>query len=231
MDRRWVLAFMGMLTVVGWQVPWGAQALFPFTLLATYVHEMGHGLTALLLGGEFRSLVLHPDGSGTAFSTNSGSLAAAAVAAGGLLGPSILGGGLLAASRRPSAARWWLLMGGIVMAASLVLVVRNGFGVAFVGAGAAILIAVARYRPRWSPFVLRLLAVQMALSIFRDVDYMFSPGALLDGVPRISDSQAMAEALFLPYWFWGGLTAGLALMALGLGAWVAFRRPAKRSQS
>lgn len=215
--------------MVGWQLPWGAWALYPFTLLATYVHEMGHGLTALLVGGEFRSMVLHPDGSGTAYFTRSGRLASTAVAAGGLVGPSVLGGALLAASRRPRAARWLLLAGGLIMAASLVLVVRNAFGLVFVGAVAALLVVLVRTKPAWCPFALQILAVQMALSIFRDVDYMFSPGGVVNGVPRVSDSGVMAEALFLPYWFWGALTAGIAFAALALGAWIGFR-PARRGR-
>ena len=32
--------------------PWGPLILYPFTLFTTWVHEMGHGLTALAFGGE-----------------------------------------------------------------------------------------------------------------------------------------------------------------------------------
>lgn len=54
-DRQsviWLVAAAG-LTVLLWRFPWGNYLLYPFTLLATWFHEMGHGLTALLLGESF----------------------------------------------------------------------------------------------------------------------------------------------------------------------------------
>ena len=42
-------------------------ALYPFTLLGTWVHEMGHGLGALLCGGRFDRLEIFEDASGLAF--------------------------------------------------------------------------------------------------------------------------------------------------------------------
>ncbi|NJK89178.1 MAG: hypothetical protein HC923_07070, partial [Myxococcales bacterium] len=43
------------------------MVLYPFTLLATFAHELGHGLVALSLGYDFQSLRLFPDGSGVAY--------------------------------------------------------------------------------------------------------------------------------------------------------------------
>jgi hypothetical protein len=37
-------------------VPFGGTILYPFTLFATWVHEMGHGLTGLVVGGSFDKL-------------------------------------------------------------------------------------------------------------------------------------------------------------------------------
>lgn len=72
-----------------WQVPHGRQILYPLTLLATFVHEMGHGLTALLLGNTFTQMVIHSDGSGMAsWSGSPGRINVALIAAGGLVGPS-----------------------------------------------------------------------------------------------------------------------------------------------
>jgi hypothetical protein len=225
-----LLLLLGLATVVGWQLPQGPWLLYPFTVLATYVHEMGHGLTAWALGGRFEQLWLYPDGSGVAFHRGQyGRLARAAIAGGGLVGPSFVGAGLMVASRTPRSARWILLGVALAMWLSLLLVVRTGFGFVFIAAWAAVLTAVVRFRPSASPFVLLLLAVQMSLSVFRDLDYMFSPGGTVDGVFRISDSAAMAKALFLPYWFWGGLTAAVALVVAGAGVWVA-ARPDGRSR-
>ena len=49
--------------------PWGRYVLYPFALLATWAHEMGHGLAALLFGGSFHELDLYPDLGGQALHT------------------------------------------------------------------------------------------------------------------------------------------------------------------
>ncbi|MGF1511161.1 MAG: M50 family metallopeptidase [Myxococcota bacterium] len=215
---------IGIATVVGWQVPWGPRLLFPFTVLATFVHEMGHGLTAMLFGGTFDHLAIFSDGSGVAVHHGRyGLLAQAAIPAGGLMGPSLLGGALLAASRADHIARWLLLACALVIWASVLLLVRSTFGVVSMTAWALVLTAVVRFAPTWCAFVLQVVAVQMALSVFQDLDYMFSPGASVDGIPRLSDSAAMAQVLILPYWVWGGVTALLSLAAVGIGGWWALR--------
>ena len=47
-------------------VPLGHELLYPLTLFTTWVHEMGHGLTALVMGGHFDELVIRGDASGYA---------------------------------------------------------------------------------------------------------------------------------------------------------------------
>ncbi len=198
------------------------MALYPFTLLATYAHEMGHGLTAVVVGGNFERLLLFPDGSGSALTrTAPSALNRALVAAGGLVGPSLVGGVWLAATRVERGARWLLLLAALVGLGSLVLVVRNPFGFGFIAAASAVLIVVVRFRPSWSAWTSRVLAVQMALSVFRDVDYMFANEAVVGGVVRPSDAAQIADALLLPYWFWGGLCAIVAFASVALGSWVA----------
>ena len=68
-------------------VPYGRLVLYPFTLLATWVHEMGHGLTALLCGGKFAQLEIFSNASGLASTAVVPGFRQALVCAGGLLGP------------------------------------------------------------------------------------------------------------------------------------------------
>ena len=44
------------------------------------------------------------------------------------------------------------------------------------------------------------------------------------GVARPSDSAIIAQALWLPFWFWGALVAALSLALLVLGLWLVNRR-------
>jgi len=211
-----------------WQLPYGRMALYPLTLLATYVHEMGHGLTALLLGHQFDEMRLHADGSGMAlWQGHPGGLETALIAAGGLLGPTLAGVGLLLLSGATRLARMLLMWLALLLLVSMALWSRNIFGLGFLLAWAMVLLLGARYLPAASAaFTLQLIAITLCLSWFTDLDYMFSSQAVVDGVVHLSDSAVIAQALLLPYWFWGGLVALVSMLLLLWGVAVASRTPA-----
>lgn len=223
---RRLLILAALFTLVVWQLPFGDLILYPLTLLATYAHEMGHGITALAVGGHFESLSMFPDGSGLAAWTGDvGRLGRAAVAAGGLLGPSVAGALLLIVSRKAARAPFLLFGIGLIMLASVALFVRNGFGILFILSVAAVLITVARSWPRLAPFTVQLIGVQLTLALFRDVNYMFSAGGMVGGKAHASDSAAISQALIGPYWLWGGLVALTAAACLLIGLRIALRAP------
>ncbi len=107
-------------------MPYGRQLLYPFTLLSTWVHEMGHGVTALLLGGRFARLDIFADASGLATTAVIPGWRQGVVAAGGLLAPPLLGMLLLVLGRRLPRG---LLVGlALAMVASLMLWIRTPVG-------------------------------------------------------------------------------------------------------
>jgi hypothetical protein len=220
-----LLIIAGLITVVAWQFHYGQLALYPFTLFATYAHEMGHGITAMILGGELDRLLMYPDGSGLAYwRGDMGRIARGMIAAGGLIGPSFAGALLLYVSRRRDLARWILGALGTFVLLTVVLFARGWFAPIFLAVMGIGLMFVARFFPeRGAPFMLQLLGVQLCLALFRDVGYMFSEGGVIDGVAQRSDSAAIADALFLPYWFWGGLTALTSFTLLAAGLYLALR--------
>ncbi len=220
---RLMLALLAIAVI--WQLPYGQQLLYPFSLLATYAHEMGHGLAALLVGADFERLLLHADGSGLAqWRGDPGRLAAAWIAAGGLLGPTIAGVALLLLSRSPRQARILLAAGAAVVVLTMLLWARNPFAVGFLLL-VAITLAIAAHRlpDVAAAFLLHFIAALLCLSWFRDLDYMFSARAIVGGVAQVSDSERIAEALFLPYWFWGGFVSAVSLTLLIVGLLVATR--------
>jgi hypothetical protein len=225
LDHRWAIVIIAALTLVIWQLPYGRLILYPLSILATYAHEMGHGFTALLMGASFEKLELFADGSGRAFwSGEVGRIGRALIAAGGLVGPSIAGATGLALTSRPRLARHLLFALGCLMLLSIVLVVRSLFGFVFVTMFALLFIAFARAAGgRHAPLVLQLVGVNLCLAIFQDVRYMFSEGGVIAGVKHLSDTAVIADALLLPYWFWGALTAVFSFAVLALGIVLAFR--------
>jgi hypothetical protein len=219
MQSRTLLFLSTAAIVLTWQLPYGRQLLYPLSLLATFAHELGHGLTALLTGAEFDQLLLHTDGSGLAqWHGNPSRLDMALIAAGGLVGPTVAGVLVLLVSRSPRVARPVLAALAILITASTMLWVRNFFGVLFLLALAAALGLAARFLPNAvAAFVVHLIAATLCLSWFNDLDYMFSSQAVVNGVVHPSDSALIAQALWLPYWFWGGVVAAFSLGAVTMG--------------
>ena len=213
-EQTYIIAF-AVLTIVAWQTAIGTLALMPFTLLSTWWHEMAHGLMAAALGAEFERLVIFANGSGFAESSGDlGRIGQAIVAASGLLGPTIAGSVLIIASRSPRATKVMLFVLAIALIASTLIWVRSmaGWIVLPLFAAGAFLIA-SRATRKWQRIAIEFLGVQGAVSVYQDVDYLFSPGAAVDGQVALSDTGRIAEALFLPYWFWGGaITIAIAAM-------------------
>jgi hypothetical protein len=67
-ERVRLLSGIALVSIILWQTYLGSIALYPFTILATWFHEMGHGIGAMLTGSRFERLLIFPDGSGVAMS-------------------------------------------------------------------------------------------------------------------------------------------------------------------
>lgn len=213
-EQTYIVA-IAVLTVLAWQTRIGSLALMPFTLLSTWWHEMAHGLAAMLFGAHFERLVILPDGSG--FAESSGDLwaiAQAVVSAAGLLGPTIAGCAMIIASRSPRASRLALLGLGVALLASTVIWVRSLTGwVVLPLIGVAAIAIATRASRRWQRIAVEFLGVQGAISVYQHIGYLFSPGGVVGGQLIRSDTGQIADALFLPYWFWGGVIT-LAIVAM-----------------
>jgi MFS family permease len=195
--------------------------LAPFRWLHIYVHEFGHGIAALISGGKFDSFEMYTY-SGVAHVWTSGALASAFVSAGGLCGPAVVGGVFLAMGRNVRWARYALGAFGAFMAVSLIVWTRTPFGWGFGGAVAALSLLVAfKAKPALAQMVLVFLGVQLALSVYTGGGYLFVRSAeIQNGYRGPSDTQAMADALGLPYWFWGGACAAFSVIVLLAGLWI-----------
>jgi len=222
------------ITLALYFVPYGDRIAYPLLLISTLVHELGHGVTAMLVGGHFDRFVMNWDGSGMAIwhSTSVGRLGHAAVSAGGLVGPAVAAAVCFAFARRPSRARICLGAFGFLLLLAELLVVRNGFGLVFVGAFAAACLVIAfAASEQVAQISLVFLAVQLALSVYSRGDYLFmeSAGLSAQGVVLPSDVKQMEMAIGLRYWVWGGLCAGFSALVLIIGGWY-FVRPSSRKR-
>lgn len=224
---RWFLLGSVVVTLLFYYVPYGMLLGLPLLWLSTFVHELGHGLTAAALGGHFDSFVMHADGSGaTSWSASGffGPVRRALVAAGGLVGPAVVAAIGFVVARKPKAAQVTLLVGVFALTAIAVLVVRNGLGWAFT---AALALALGILATRKNPVVAQLglvfLSTQLAMAVFSRGDYLFTEYAQTADGRMPSDVAQMADALLLPYWVWGGLCGLFSVAVLGVGLWIFFR--------
>ena len=208
-EQSYIVA-IALVTILAWQTDIGTLLLMPFTLLATWYHEMGHGLAAIVLGASFEQLVINPDGSGYAQYAKQGGmwgLSHALIAAAGLLGSTAAGCALIISSRRKLATQIALATLGVALLVTTLIWVRSltGWIVLPAFAAAALWIAFSRRR-KLQRFAVEFLGVQGAISVWQDLGYLFSDGAAYGG----SDTGKIADALFLPYWVWGAaITVGI----------------------
>lgn len=214
-----------VLTAVIYVVPQGYYVGYPLMLLSTYAHEMGHGVAAELVGGDFLEFRMYPDASGVARSVGRfGRIATGLIAAGGLVGPAILAAIFFAFTVNGRRARWGLLLFGAATVASVILVVRGWFGLMFISAvgGVSLLLAM-KAGELVSQAAVAFLATQLSLSVFSRGDYLFTDVAITGEGTHPSDVAHMAEALFLPYWFWGAVCGLFSLGVLAFGLWLFWR--------
>ncbi len=215
------------VSVVVPRLPFGRRILYPFALLGTWVHEMGHGLAAVAVGGRFRRLEIYSNLGGQALSTGVRGVRRAVVAAGGLIGPALAGGAVIVLGSRARTAGWVLAVLALAIDLSLIAVVRNLFGWLALGAVAGVLAPVALYGPEGVRiFLAQLIGIQFCLAFWGTLDYMFTKNFVRNGRILDSDTQEIANVLILPYWFWAAVIT-VASAALLVGAfYLAWMSPA-----
>jgi len=223
---RLILAAVLVLVLPG--LPLGNYLIYPFTILTTWFHEMGHGLTALALGMDFERLVIYPNGSGYAESSARGEvsgISGALIAAGGPIGPAFAGATLILASSRHTLWRPALLVLAGVIALSVLIWVRSLTGLVILPLVATALAWTAWRGAGWlQRFALQFLGVLGAMSMFRDWDYLFSERTMIGGRSMLSDTGAIEAGLFLPHWLWASLIVALSLTMIGTSLKYALNR-------
>lgn len=224
------LAALGALAalLVGWLGP----LAYPFRLLTTLVHELSHGLAAIVTGGAFVRFVIFPDGAGVAYTA--GGLRALVIPA-GYVGVAVAGALLIMLGRSVRASRLAL---GVVGAALALLTLRYALPTllsaqalggaltlaAGVGLGALLVAAAWRAGGALALWLLNLLAFHLGLSAFGDLWVLL--GANASGGQ--SDAASMAALTWVPAPVWAVVWALTAVALIGTALWWTWlRRPAR----
>ncbi len=233
------LAISIAVIVLNWEPTYiGRLILRPMTYVYTFVHEMGHGVAAILMGGQFHKFEMWLDGSGVATSSHSMSaFVRAFVSFGGLIAPAIWAAVCLILGRSPKWSRYGFYAFTALMVPAMVLVIlgMSPFGIVFVALAGFACFSISKFavvkdssgkvvQERTYPqYIMLFLAITLCTNVFTRGDYLFTPIANTGMGIAPSDVGNIADALWLPYWFWGGLIALISIAVLVGGIWLFFK--------
>lgn len=223
-----IFFLLGVASMIMWHfIPFGTYILHPFVVLSTWFHEMGHGLMALILGGDFLYLEMMPNGSGFAVHTTDlflGSIGSGIVAAAGPIAPTIAGAVFVMGSKNLRRARLINFLFSIVLAVSIAIWVRSIFGIISMSIFAVLFFIISVYgKPKFNQYVTQFIGIQAFMSLYLDIDYFFTGTFIRDGKVMYSDTYVMQQTLLLPYWIWASILTLLSLLLIILS----FRKFAK----
>jgi len=204
---------------------WDTALIYPVKVFVVLLHEVSHALAAVATGGAVEQINLDPNQGGVAYTR--GGIPFLILSA-GYLG-SLLWGGLFVML---GFSRWlrprWII--GALGAGTLLLpvfVVRGFFGIVFVLAFGAALLAGARYLSQgWNRALLLGLGLTSCLYAILDIK-----SDVLDRPELMSDAAMLAEMTGIPTVFWGFLWIAIALLVSAwLLRWVARRMEASEGE-
>lgn len=205
---------------------------YPFRLLLTMVHELGHGVAAILTGGHFIRFVVFPNGAGLAYTAGGWRFV---VIPAGYLGVALFGAMLILLGRNHRWSRWAM---AIIGGAMLLLSVRYGLPTLFtpqflagiltilsgVLFGAFFLWVAFKAAPGWIIFLLHLIAIQAGLFTFSDLATVIGLSTRFFNAP-VNDAKSMAELTAIPAIFWALLWATAAVLLIAAAIWHTWLAP------
>jgi hypothetical protein len=224
------LAIALLASLLLWNLPFGGVLLYPFKLLATWLHELSHALAMVVTGTGCDSVVVYRDTSGLAYSSGpQGPIAKPFIAAAGYMGTSLWGALLLVVTPNGRTARVALLaLAGLLCATALFVVGApegDRFGqLAMAGIGIASAAAALALPERWRVAVAHFVAAQLCVNALLDIRVLLRPAQVVNGFyAGASDAHNMAISTFGTHerwavWFWAiaWLVWSLAVLFLAL---------------
>lgn len=198
--RLWLPLLLGLGAIV----LWNTFVAYPFRVFVVFLHEISHGLAAILSGGELVSIGLSPNEGGVAVTRGGWRFL---VLSAGYLGSLLFGAlFLLLGGRRRWAPGIVGLLGIFTLVVTLVYV-RTWFGLLYglLAAGIFILFA-SKLKAEASEILLAAVGVMSCLYAVWDI----ASDVLLRSMP-MSDASALADLTGVPAVVWGVLWVAASL--------------------
>lgn len=208
-DGRLLLITLGILICMNIPIiKWG---LYPFTIFSTWIHELCHGLAAVMVGGKINKILIFPDTSGLAYTVLPNSNRRGFVSSAGYQGTAVIGFLLLIFRRTKRGPRSGTMAIACMMLLSCILWIRNWFGFIFIFCMGLVLVGLAWKLP--STHIRNLymvLAVTCSLNAITSVHDLFGSNYVVNGQSTSTDAHTMAELKGGSYLVWAILWLFLA---------------------
>ena len=197
-----------LVTLIGLTVwLWSTLALYPIKLFVVLLHEISHGIAALLTGGEILIIEVNERIGGYCQYRGGNQLI---VASAGYLGSLVWGGVILVVASRTDYSRQLSTILSAVLIVVTLLWIRNTFGVLYTTGVAVALFVLGRFLPS---VLVRILmqflgtasCLYVIVDIYEDVVRVYQAGSDADTLSRLTGINAL---------FWGIIWALVAIVMI-----------------
>ena len=201
---------------------WDSPVLWPLKLLVVMMHESGHALATLFVGGRVDRVLLSANQAGACLSwVPEGVWAKVVVYSAGYVGSAVAGAGMMLATFRFRLRRWVLGTASAWLAVMAVFYAGDLFTLAFCFGTAVVLALGARFLPSDAVDVLNLfIAAFSALYVVFDLrDDLWRSSAR-----AVSDAALLAQFTWIPAFGWALLWSLFSLAILAFAGWQSVQR-------
>ena len=212
------LLLITLLIIILMNIPFVQFVFYPFTIFSTWIHEVCHGMAALLVGGSISKLEIFADTSGLAYTAVPGDRRGFVISA-GYQGTAVTGCLMLMVRRTKRGPRTCMMGMALWMVLSVLLWIRNPFGIVFILIlGLALVVASWRLTSTWMRNVYLFFAITTTMNAITSVRTLFGSNHMVNGKEFGTDAHSMADFAGGTHTLWAmiWLFLGLILMLLGV---------------
>ena len=221
------LAIALLASLLLWNLPFGGLLLYPFKLLATWLHELSHGIVMTFTGAGFDYVLIYRDTSGLAYSkTSMAGWGLPFIAAAGYMGTPLWGALILLLTPTAERARIVLAVLGLLLVVSsftVIAVDEDAFGPWAIGVmGAAFIVASFAVPDRARRALAHFVAAQACINALLDIRVLLRPSQIVGGsTTASSDASNMALSTFgttadWAVWTWAAIWLAWSLLVFYL---------------
>ena len=218
-DRNLIIA--SIILIIALNIYEGRILLYPFRIMSTWVHEMCHGMAAILVNGRISKLEIFKDGSGLAYTSVNATWKRGFVASAGYPGTAVTGCILLLIRRTTLGPTFGTIGLGALIVLSCLFWVRNTWGfVVLLIEGFALMLLGWQLPATILDNLFNFLAASICLNAVESIHDLFAINDYMVGgqVATSSDAHTVAEKWGMGFRFWAiswlCLSIGLAIIGI-----------------